>query len=122
MSGCQDLHSCTYTMTLTSILTKSVQSLLPSTRRGCSNWVHPLRVEFKYTVRGQGIITCNRDRWQGVWGVWGRSNLPQKSSTVSICKYFSVSIFHQESTVSSSVPKCTRQTCIQSRIQSVQDL
>ena len=31
--------------------------------------VHPLRVEFKYTVsRGQGIITCNRDWWEGVWG------------------------------------------------------
>ena len=44
--------------------------------------VHPLRVEFKYTVRGQGIITCNRDWWEGVWGVWERSNLPQKSSTV----------------------------------------
>ena len=40
--------------------------------------VHPLRVEFKYTVRGQGIITCNRDWWEGVWG---RSNLPQKIST-----------------------------------------
>ena len=31
----------------------------------------------QYTVRGQGIITCNRDRWHGVCGVWGRSNLPQ---------------------------------------------
>ena len=40
--------------------------------------VHPLRVEFKYTVRGQGIITCNRDWWERVWG---RSNLPQKIST-----------------------------------------
>ena len=47
--------------------------------------MHPLWVEFKYTVRGKGIITCNRDWWEGVWGVWGvwvRSNLPQKSSTV----------------------------------------
>ena len=46
--------------------------------------MHPLWVEFKYTVRGKGIITCNRDWWEGVWGVWGvwgRSNLPQKSST-----------------------------------------
>ena len=43
--------------------------------------MHPLWVEFKYTVRGKGIITCNRDWWEGVWGVWGvwgRSNLPQK--------------------------------------------
>ena len=36
MSGCQDLHSCTYIMTLTLMLTKSVQSLLPNTRGGCS--------------------------------------------------------------------------------------
>ena len=36
ISGCQDLHSCTYIMTLTLMLTKSVQSLLPSTRGGCS--------------------------------------------------------------------------------------
>ena len=36
MSGCQDLHSCTYIMTLTLMLTKSVQSLLPSTRGRCS--------------------------------------------------------------------------------------
>ena len=46
--------------------------------------MHPLWVEFKYTVKGKGIITCNRDWWEGVWGVWGvwgRSNLPQKSST-----------------------------------------
>ena len=35
--------------------------------------------EFKYTIRGQGIITCNCD-W--LEGVWGRSNLPQKSTTV----------------------------------------
>ena len=34
--------------------------------------------EFKYTIRGQGIITCNCDWWERVW----RSNLPQKSSTV----------------------------------------
>ena len=34
--------------------------------------VRSLRVEFKYTVsRGQGIITCNRDWWEKVWGVWG---------------------------------------------------
>ena len=31
----QDLHSCTYIMTLTLMLTKSVQSLLPSTRGRC---------------------------------------------------------------------------------------
>ena len=34
--------------------------------------------EFKYTIRGQGIITCNCDWWERVWGC----NLPQKSSTV----------------------------------------
>ena len=34
--------------------------------------VRPSRVEFKYTVsRGQGIITCNRDWWDKVGGVWG---------------------------------------------------
>ena len=34
--------------------------------------VRPSRIEFKYTVsRGQGIITCNRDWWDKVGGVWG---------------------------------------------------
>ena len=41
--------------------------------------VHPLRVEFMYTLRAQGIITCNRDWWELVLG---RSNLPQKFLTV----------------------------------------
>ena len=41
--------------------------------------VHPLWVEFKYSIRGQEIIMCNRNWWKEVWG---RSNLPQKSSTV----------------------------------------
>ena len=36
MSSCQDLHSCTYIMALTLMLTKSVQSLLPSRRGRCS--------------------------------------------------------------------------------------
>ena len=67
MNGCQNLHSYTYIMTLT--LMKSVQSQEEDVPR-----VHPLRVEFKYTARGQGI-TCNCDSWEGVWG---RSNLPQK--------------------------------------------
>ena len=35
MSG-QNLHSCPYIMTLTLMLTKSVQSLQPNTRGGCS--------------------------------------------------------------------------------------
>jgi len=30
-------------------------------------------------ISGQGIITYNHDRWEGVWG---RSNLPQKSPAV----------------------------------------
>ena len=30
--------------------------------------VHPLQVEFKYTVRGQGIMMCNHDWWEGAWG------------------------------------------------------
>ena len=34
--------------------------------------VHPLRVKFKYSVRGQEIMMCNCDWWKGVWG---RSNL-----------------------------------------------
>ena len=37
MSGCQDLHSCTYIMTLKFMLTKSAQPLLPRTRGGCSS-------------------------------------------------------------------------------------
>ena len=41
--------------------------------------VHPLRVEFKYTVRGPEIIMCNHNWWKGVWV---RINLPQKSLTV----------------------------------------
>ena len=46
--------------------------------------VHPLRVEFKYAIKGQGIIPwsliimCNRDWWERMWDVCGRSNLPQK--------------------------------------------
>ena len=32
--------------------------------------------------KGQGIITCNHVWWEGVCGEWGRSNLPQKSSTI----------------------------------------
>ena len=31
-----------------------------------------LRVQFKYTVRGQGIITYNRNWWEGVWGGGGK--------------------------------------------------
>ena len=34
-----------------------------------------LRVQIKYTVRGQGIMTYNRNWREGVWG-GGRSNLP----------------------------------------------
>ena len=42
--------------------------------------MHPLRVEFKYTATSQGVFTtCNHEWWEGVYG---RSNLPQKSSTV----------------------------------------
>ena len=29
--------------------------------------MHSLRVEFNYTVGGQGIVTCNRDWWEGEW-------------------------------------------------------
>ena len=47
-----------------------VQSLLQAQEEGVPR-MRPLRVEFMYTVsRGQGIITCNRDWWEGVWGVW----------------------------------------------------
>ena len=74
MNGCQNLHSCTYIMTLT--LMKSVQSQEEDVPRA-----HPLRVEFKYTARGHAIM-CNCDSWEGVWKVWGRSNLQQKRSTV----------------------------------------
>ena len=42
MSSCQDMHSCTYSMTLT--LMKSVQSQEEDVPR-----VHPLQVELKYT-------------------------------------------------------------------------
>ena len=49
---------------------------------GWSTIMPPLRVEFKYMVGGQGIITSNRDWWEGVWSVWGRDNSPQKSSKV----------------------------------------
>ena len=28
--------------------------------------MYSLQVEFKYTVKGQGIITCNRDWWEEV--------------------------------------------------------
>ena len=44
---------------------------------------YPLQLEFKYTVRGQEIITCNRHWWDRVWG---RSNLPEKSSTGVLCE------------------------------------
>ena len=40
--------------------------------------MHLLRVDFKYTVRGQGIITCIATAGRGC-GVVGESNLPQKS-------------------------------------------
>ena len=33
-------------------------------------------------VKGQGIIPYNHVWWEGVWGEWGRSNFPQKSSTI----------------------------------------
>ena len=36
-----------------------------------------LRVDFKYTVGGQGIITCIASAGRG-YGVVGGSNLPQK--------------------------------------------
>ena len=38
--------------------------------------IDALRVQFKYTVRGQGIITYNRNWWEGVCGGGGRSDLP----------------------------------------------
>ena len=41
--------------------------------------VHLLRVDFKYTVRGQGIITCIATAGRGC-GVVGASNLPQNLS------------------------------------------
>ena len=52
--------------------------------------MYPLQVEFKYTVKGQGIITCNRDWWEEVRGGgdggWGGGGLGEKllqeSSTV----------------------------------------
>ena len=50
-----------------------------SARGGYVPGVHLLRVEFKYSVRGQEIMMCNRNWWKGVCG---RSNFPQKSSTV----------------------------------------
>ena len=77
MSGFQDLHSCTYIMTLTLMLTKSVQSWQPNTKGRCSKGAsYTSRIQ----INGKRPRTCYR--WKGVWGVWGRSNLPQKSPTV----------------------------------------
>ena len=49
---------------------------------GGGNWAQleltdALRVQIKYTVRGQGIMTYNSNWREGVWGGGGgRSNLP----------------------------------------------
>ena len=69
MSGCQDLHSCTYIMTLKFMLTKSVQSLLPSTRGGC-----PKGASFtsRFQVHGKGPTnySVHRHCWEGGVGLW----------------------------------------------------
>ena len=44
------------------VLTKSVQFLLLEAQEEDVLRVHPLRVECKYTVRGQGIITFMQPR------------------------------------------------------------
>jgi len=76
MSGCQDLQSCTYLMTLKFMLTKSVQSLLQSTRGGCSKGAS---FTSRFQVHGKGPRNYNVHRhcWEGVWGCGG-SNLAQK--------------------------------------------
>ena len=45
--------------------------------------MYPLRVESKKTVSGQGIIMYNCEWGEGVWG---KSNLPQKSPKVFLNK------------------------------------
>ena len=60
----------------------SSQSLLVSTRGGCSkgaSFSSRIQVHNKWP---RNTITYNRDWWEGMWEVWGRSNLTQKSSTV----------------------------------------
>ena len=70
-SGCQDLQSCTYLMTLKFMLTKSVQSLLPSTRGGCSKGAS---FTSRFQVHGKGPRNYNVHRhcWEGVWGCEGK--------------------------------------------------
>ena len=41
--------------------------LLYQAQEGDAPRVHPLRVEFKYTVRGQGIITCQYASVAKIW-------------------------------------------------------
>ena len=69
------------------MLTKSVQSLLLEAQEEDVARVHPLRVECKYTVRGQGIITCMQPLLVAGGAGVGRSNLPQKSSVLSEPKF-----------------------------------
>ena len=65
------LHSCTYIMTLKFMLTKSVQSLLPSTRGGYSKGA---AFTSRFQVHGKGPRNYNVHRhcWEGVWGCGGK--------------------------------------------------
>ena len=65
------LHSCTYIMTLKFMLTKSVQSLLPSTRGGYSKGAS---FTSRFQVHGKGPRNYNVHRhcWEGVWGCGGK--------------------------------------------------
>ena len=65
------------------VLTKSVQFLLLEAQEEDVLRVHPLRVECKYTVRGQGIITCMQPRLvAGGEGVVGEEVICHKKSSV----------------------------------------